>query len=208
MTDPFVHFDGAYVLGALPEAERDAFEEHLLTCAQCRARVAEVAGVAEALHQIAPAELDGLAAPSVPMPDTVLPRLLRAAQRERGRRRTVAAVAAVALASAAALVVAFWPPSSSAQQHPGRAMHAVIANAPVSAEAATPSRNGTTMSHSGAGPRWGRISTSPHRKPATRPPMWPPIEMPGMAKVSTRLMISSPPRLVRMIGILRITIQV
>jgi hypothetical protein len=35
--------------------------------------------------------------------------------------------------------------------------------------------------------------------------MWPPIEMPGMAKVSTRLMISSPPRLVRMIGILRIT---
>ena len=61
------------------------------------------------------------------------------------------------------------------------------------------------MSHSGAGPRWGRISTSPHRKPATRPPMWPPIEMPGMAKVSTRLMISSPPRFVRMMGILRIT---
>ena len=59
---------------------------------------------------------------------------------------------------------------------------------------------GTSMSHRGAGPWWGRISTSPHRKPATRPPMWPPIEMPGMANVSTRLMMRSPPRLVRMIG--------
>ncbi|MDT4946344.1 MAG: putative zinc-finger, partial [Pseudonocardiales bacterium] len=32
MTDPFVHDDAAYVLGALSDAERREFEAHLETC--------------------------------------------------------------------------------------------------------------------------------------------------------------------------------
>ena len=37
--DPFEYDDAAYVLGALSPEEHAAFEEHLLTCAECRARV-------------------------------------------------------------------------------------------------------------------------------------------------------------------------
>jgi anti-sigma factor RsiW len=39
----------AYVLGALDEAERDAFEEHLAGCAACREEVEELLPAAEAL---------------------------------------------------------------------------------------------------------------------------------------------------------------
>lgn len=47
--DPFEHDDAAYVLGALGDAGRAAFEAHLPDCAACTARVAALRGVAEAL---------------------------------------------------------------------------------------------------------------------------------------------------------------
>jgi anti-sigma factor RsiW len=44
MTDcPYLHDDGAYVLGALSPGERARFEHHLAGCAACRNAVAEVA---------------------------------------------------------------------------------------------------------------------------------------------------------------------
>ena len=41
MTDPFEHDDAAYVLGALDEPDRVAFEAHLETCPACQERVAD-----------------------------------------------------------------------------------------------------------------------------------------------------------------------
>ena len=45
---------GAYVLGAMPVAEREAFEEHLATCATCREEVDELRPAAEALPMASP----------------------------------------------------------------------------------------------------------------------------------------------------------
>ena len=46
VTDPFRHDDAAYVLGALSAQEHAAFEAHLETCAECRARVADARAAA------------------------------------------------------------------------------------------------------------------------------------------------------------------
>lgn len=46
---------GGYALGALDPGDAAAFEEHLASCAQCRARVAEFAPVASALTRAAAA---------------------------------------------------------------------------------------------------------------------------------------------------------
>jgi anti-sigma factor RsiW len=60
MSERCQHADtvAAYLLGALPEGERSAFEAHLATCAHCRKDVAELRVVAEALPlgvpQVAP----------------------------------------------------------------------------------------------------------------------------------------------------------
>jgi anti-sigma-K factor RskA len=45
---------GAYVLGAMPVAEREAFEEHLTTCTICREEVDELRPAAEALPMASP----------------------------------------------------------------------------------------------------------------------------------------------------------
>lgn len=45
---------GVYVLGALTARERDAFEMHLATCAECAAEVKSLMPVAGALAQLAP----------------------------------------------------------------------------------------------------------------------------------------------------------
>ncbi len=42
MSDPFAEDAGAYVLGALSDADRAAFAEHLRGCAECRQAVADV----------------------------------------------------------------------------------------------------------------------------------------------------------------------
>lgn len=45
---------GPYVLGAMPVAEREAFEEHLATCGICREEVDELRPAAEALPMASP----------------------------------------------------------------------------------------------------------------------------------------------------------
>ena len=45
---------GAYVLGAMPPAERDEYEVHLATCAVCRGEVDELRPAAEALPMASP----------------------------------------------------------------------------------------------------------------------------------------------------------
>ena len=111
--DQFVHWDGAYVLGALSPAERDTFEEHLVTCSACRARVDEIIGLPAVLADLGAADFQ---AELEPVPETLLPRLLRAADVKRRRSRVlVGGLMTVAAACVAALVLVVTLPGSSSQ---------------------------------------------------------------------------------------------
>lgn len=108
--DPFRHDDGAYVLDALSPEERVEFEAHVATCPDCQARVAEARAAAGMLTGVTMADI----ADPGPIPDTLLPGLLRAATRERTRRRLVTgSIAAIAAACITALVVVLWPGNST-----------------------------------------------------------------------------------------------
>ncbi|WP_370617473.1 zf-HC2 domain-containing protein [Mumia qirimensis] len=109
MSDPYATSDAAYVLGLLDDAERGAFERHLGSCADCRARVASVQPVAAALAGTAAVDVGDHAA-DVPLPETLLPGLVGRARAERRRRRRVLGGAAAAVAACAVtVVVAAWP---------------------------------------------------------------------------------------------------
>ncbi|HZC52748.1 MAG TPA: zf-HC2 domain-containing protein [Mycobacterium sp.] len=109
-SDPFRYDDGAYVLGALDNADRRAFEAHLKTCPDCQERVADARAAADLLSGVTAIQVGD----PPPMPDTVLPGLLSAAKRERARRRwLIASLGAAAAASLAALVVLLWPTGST-----------------------------------------------------------------------------------------------
>lgn len=100
MSCPFTHLDGSYVLGALSPAERQEFEEHLAHCGECSASVRQLAGLPGLLARV---DADTLTVPVVdePVPDTLLPSLVREVRRSRRRRAYVTA----GLAAAAAVTV-------------------------------------------------------------------------------------------------------
>jgi hypothetical protein len=129
-TDQFELWDGAYVLGALSPAERDAYEEHLVDCAACRARVAEIGSLPLLLADLS---LDDVTAESDagPLPETLLPRLMRAADSRRRRTRVLfGALASVAAACIATLVVVLWPGGRNSGHTPPEAAGWVTMHAP------------------------------------------------------------------------------
>jgi hypothetical protein len=95
------HEDGAYVLGALSPEDRVAFERHLSGCEECARSVRELAGLPGLLARV-PVEIVDPDEEPLPVPETLLPALVRQV-RQRQRRRTwitgglVAAAAAVAV---------------------------------------------------------------------------------------------------------------
>ena len=97
MSCEFEHLDGSYVLGALAPGERQEFEHHLSGCADCARAVQELAGMPGLLARV---DAETLESPEIPVPDTLLPALVREARRV-GHRRTVT----TALLSAAAVTV-------------------------------------------------------------------------------------------------------
>ncbi len=102
-TDPYRHYDAAYVLGALSPSDRQAFEQHMAECPRCAAAVREVAGMPGLLSTADPADIaDEPGAGSVGVPETLLPRLLDEVRRQR-RRRIQWLIAA---AAAACVIVA------------------------------------------------------------------------------------------------------
>lgn len=128
--DPFRYDDGAYVLDALAPDERAAFEAHLSTCAECQARVAEGRAAAGLLVGLTDADI----ADPGPVPDTLLPGLLRRATAERTRRRLITgSIGAVAAACVTALVIVLWPGSSATT--PPASAFAKVAPSPVTATA-------------------------------------------------------------------------
>ena len=95
------HEDGAYVLGALSPEERMAFERHLPGCPSCARSVRQLAGLPGLLARVPVDVLDPEQLPT-PVPDTLLPALVRRARRTR-RRRTWISAGLVAAAAAVAI---------------------------------------------------------------------------------------------------------
>lgn len=90
---------GAYLLGALDDAEMTRFEEHLAECDQCGRELDELSGLVPILSEIRD---DGVGYVEPPSGDALLDRLLdRVALERRGRRRR----RLMAVAAAAVLVV-------------------------------------------------------------------------------------------------------
>jgi hypothetical protein len=116
----YAEWDGAYVLDALPPAEREEFERHLAVCAECRRAVAELLPLPGLLRRVEEADRQSLlaGAPPVPPPAGLERRLLEAARAESAGqnvvvlpwwRRTRTRVA-IGLAAAAAVAVAVVVP--------------------------------------------------------------------------------------------------
>ena len=96
MTPMTPHVDvGAYLLGALDDAEMSAFEEHLAGCEACGRELDELSGVVPVLAEL---REDGIGFPEPPG-DALLDRLLRQVSGERRarRRRRLVAVAVAAV---------------------------------------------------------------------------------------------------------------
>ncbi|MDP9094834.1 MAG: zf-HC2 domain-containing protein [Actinomycetota bacterium] len=131
-TDPFIHDDAAYVLGALSPQGRTAFERHLPTCPECTRRVSEFTPLVGLLAAV-DADVFDNAEESVPQ--TLLPGLLRAARREQRRRaRFVTVLGGLAAACLIALVLVLTVPGQHSSAR-ARAMSPIVAS-PVHATAA------------------------------------------------------------------------
>ena len=94
MSCEYAILDGAYLLGALAPGERQEFERHLPGCAECSRAVGELAGLPGLLARVAPEDLGTTS--DVPMPETLLPALVREA------RRTSTSTTAISWKSSAA----------------------------------------------------------------------------------------------------------
>jgi hypothetical protein len=107
MTHEHEHEDGAYVLGALSPEDRVAFERHLPGCPECAQSVRELAGLPGLLARVPVEILDPDTLP-MPVPDTLLPALVREVHRSRRRRTWITAglVAAAATIAIGAVGVA------------------------------------------------------------------------------------------------------
>lgn len=146
--DPYARLDAAYLLGALDADEGLSYEAHLAICRPCRASLAEISAIPPLLAGLdesvfaAPPE-----AAATPVPDTLLPRLLQAARRERAhRRRLTTGLVLLAAACAIALIVIALPSSSGGPKPVPRAMTALVAT-PVDATIALQPRSWGTEIH-------------------------------------------------------------
>jgi anti-sigma-K factor RskA len=105
MAEDLHDLTAAYALDALDPRERDAYEEHLATCARCRAELGDLQGVVAALAVV----------PEGPAPPPALRgRILAAARAERPNvvplrpRWAVPSAVAAAVAACAALGFGLW----------------------------------------------------------------------------------------------------
>jgi anti-sigma factor RsiW len=119
--EAFQFDDAPYVLGALDDLDRAAFERHLGECPRCRESVAELGGLPDTL-----ARADSSAWIPEQLPETLLPRLQREVRNHQRRRRVrwvaTGAVAACAIALLTVLGTVVWGGDDSAKP---QAMQAV-----------------------------------------------------------------------------------
>jgi len=138
-------------MGLLSGDDLAAFERHLATCDACRERVAQLRPTAGLLAALRTEDLlDALEdnAPADPLPDTLLPGLLRRAGIRRRRERWLGAgISGLAVASLVALVIAVLPASGGGTSggHP-QALTALVST-PLTATASVTSTSwGTRIS--------------------------------------------------------------
>ena len=118
MSCEYAEQDGAYVLGALPAAERLAYEQHLTTCDECSRAVRQLAGLPGLLSRVDTTVLDDVPADE-PVPDFLLPNLVREVRRTRRRRFLL--VAGAAAAAVVAVLALALPEPAQRRQHRRRA---------------------------------------------------------------------------------------
>jgi Putative zinc-finger len=111
---------GAHALGRLPEDERPALEAHLEGCAECRAELESLAGVARLLPLADPERFGTAPAPPPSLADRVVA-TIRSEHRSQRRRRFrlgLAVSGATAALAAAALALSVLPggPEGEPQQ--------------------------------------------------------------------------------------------
>ena len=94
--------DAAYVLGALSPADRRAYEDHLRGCAECQVSVQRLAGLPGLLALTSAESVEG---EGQPIPDTLLPGLIKRVQAERRRRNWLVGGAMAAAVAAVVLLV-------------------------------------------------------------------------------------------------------
>lgn len=87
---------GAYVLGALDDADRRRVHEHLVECAECRAEADSFAGLTAQLAMVNEEQVRQAAEPPPDLLDRTLARV--ASGRRRGRRRLLLAATAASVA--------------------------------------------------------------------------------------------------------------
>lgn len=71
--DPYLQWDAAYVLGALPPSERRDYEQHLSGCAECSAAVADLAVMPGLLASVDAQDVVATAATAVQVPGGPVP---------------------------------------------------------------------------------------------------------------------------------------
>lgn len=111
MTCPMLVESGVYVLGALSPAQRQAYERHLSTCAECRAEVGDLAILPGLMGRLDKASV--AADEEIHAPATVLPAVIGRVRRRR-RNYRFAAIAGAVAAACVALIVGLTMPTHSA----------------------------------------------------------------------------------------------
>jgi hypothetical protein len=115
--DPFTENDAAYVMGALSDEDRRAFEAHLTDCPACRRSVAELSGMTAFLDRVPVERVLQPPSHHEQPPELSLPRLLKAARTER-RRHAVRLVASGAVAASVVALAVVLGVSGSGPTEP------------------------------------------------------------------------------------------
>ena len=158
--DPFTENDAAYVMGALTDADRHAFEAHLVDCPTCTKSVAELSGMTVLLDKVPLARvLEPESHPEAP-PELMLPRLISAARKQRRRQSFRLAAAGAVAASVVALAIVFGVSQTGSKQPTGVsvAMTAVRPAAVTATLQVTPAAWGSRVS---VDCRWVGATTGP-----------------------------------------------
>jgi hypothetical protein len=179
----FAFDDASYLLGALSEPERIAYEQHLQTCPLCQSELADLANLPHLLEQA-----DPTAWTAEQPPETLLPRLLRQVQRERRRRFVRGGLVGLAAACLIALVTVVGATVWHSNDAPrSLALHSVVGAIPVHATVMlSESKSGTAIRLT-----CGYDSTQPYPSSGNGKPVW--YQMVVINKSGQRMPLSTWP---------------
>jgi hypothetical protein len=126
---------GAYSLGHLQGAEREAFEAHLEGCPECQTEVESLRGIAELLPKADPVHLDAAPQPAADLGRKIMAAVAGEQKREkRRRRRQLTFGAAGGFATAVAILLLVVIPSTAGTGGTSQDMHVQFASLPKGVE--------------------------------------------------------------------------